>query len=53
MTIKLVTSKPKHGDPLFIIRDKKAYASQTFQRYLDDLQSATNKIIEKINDEHP
>lgn len=40
----MITSKPRHGDPIFEIRGDKVIASQQFQRWLDDVTAQLNQL---------
>lgn len=44
----MITSKPRHDQPIGEIRGGKVYASKQFQRWIDDVTSQLNKALEDI-----
>ena len=46
----MITSKPRHDQPIGVVRDGMVYATPQFQRYMDDLERAVSEAQEQIAD---
>lgn len=40
----MIKSKPRHGEPLLEIRNGQAFATTTFQRWIDDVTAQINAL---------
>ena len=45
----MISSKPRHGDPIFEIRGDKVIASPQFQRWMDDVTSQLNALQDSLD----
>jgi predicted transcriptional regulator len=46
----VITSKPRHDQPIGEIRDGMVYPTRQFQRWIDDVTSQIEEIERKIQD---
>lgn len=46
----MITSKPRHGEPIAEVRAGKLYPTAQFQHYLDDLEAAINRLQQQAED---
>lgn len=45
----MITSKPRHDQPIGEVRDGKVYATPQFQRWIDDVTEQLNQALADID----